>query len=131
DADGGLVDDSRPWLDSELVRLVRRHHEYRCRSIRDLRAVAGGDLAVGAEHGLQFGERLHGRTGPDPLVGGDRLAVHLPRDQLPRKAPLLGRAARVLLGAGGDLVEIGAGEVPLVGDALRALALIDEVEALV
>ena len=112
--------------------LSRRHQQHRGGAVGDLRGVAGGDLAVLLEGGLQ-GRELLGtvlRRGPNALVGDVGVAVALPGDHLALEAALLGRLVGELVRAEADLVELRAGDLPLVGDHLGRDALGDEVVAL-
>jgi hypothetical protein len=59
--------------------------------VGDLRRVAGGDLAVGLERGLEVGQSLQGGLGTDALVGDEGVAVDRHRDDLALEAALLGR----------------------------------------
>ncbi len=61
------------------------------------------------------------RVSPFDLEGND----------LALETTLLGRAGGELVGADADLVELGAGDLPLVGDHLGRDPLVDQVEALV
>src|SRR3954454_8489815 len=53
--------------------------------------------------------------------------VDVHRHYLPLEAPLLGRLVREPVRADGELVELGAGDLPLIGDHLGAEALADDV----
>src|SRR5262245_34919812 len=123
DADGGLVDDPRTRLEAERLRLLALHQQHGGGSVRDLRRVAGGDLAVLLEGGLQLRERLQAGVGPDALIGDVGVAVDGERDDLALEAALLSRLVGELVGPQADLVELGAGDLPLVGDHLGRNAL--------
>ena len=77
--------------------------------------------------GLSCGEGLEARFRADALVGHERLAVDLHRHDLALEAALLGGLGGEPVGAQGELVELGAGDLPLVGDHLRSEALADDV----
>ena len=117
---------------AELVGLLAGHEQHRGGAVGDLGGVAGGDLAVLLEGRLQRRQLLGavGVGGPDALVGDVGVAVVLPRDDLALEAALLGRLVGELVGAEADLIHLGAGDLPLVGDHLGGDALRDEVVAL-
>ena len=126
-ADGGLVDDHRAGCQAELVGLLAGHQQHRGGAVGDLRGVARGDLAVRLEGRLKLAELLERRLGANALVGDDLLAVDLHHDHLALELALLGGLVGQLVGAQGELVEFGAGNLPLVGDHLGAEALADDV----
>ena len=66
-------------------------------------------------------------SGADPLVRHVRVPVHRERHDLALEATLLGRPRGVLMRAQPDLVELRAGDLPLVGDHLGRDALRHEV----
>ncbi len=68
--------------------------------------------------------------GADALVGGVGVAVDREGDDLALEATLLGRLGGELVRAQADLVQLGAGDLPLVGDHLSRDALRNEVVAL-
>ena len=87
-------------LEPELRRLLLAHDEHRGRTVGDLRRVGGGDDTVFLEGGLELGQRLHRRVGPDALVGREllvaRLGRHRDRHDLTIEAPsALACAARL------------------------------------
>ena len=57
----------------ELAQHALRHEDRRARAVGHLRAVAGGDRALGREHGPQLREALGARVGARPLVARDDL----------------------------------------------------------
>src|SRR4051812_32188866 len=118
DADGRLVDDPRARLEPERLGLLALHEQHRGGAVGDLRGVARRDLAVLLEGRLQLGELLDRGVRPDALVGDVGVAVHLERDRLALEAALLGRLVSELVRADAELVELGARDLPLVGDHL-------------
>jgi hypothetical protein len=120
----------RARLQAVRLRGLAVGNEHGRGAVGDLARVRGGDHAVLAEHGL---ERRHlGRIDAlaDALVAGEfdraaRLVHARGREDLAvpaaRKRP---PGAGVALGR--EFVERGAGESPLLGDALGALALVDD-----
>ena len=64
DPDRRLVDDPRAGLQAQRVGLLARHQQHRGGAVGDLRAGAGGDLAVGLERRLELRQRL------DRCLGG-------------------------------------------------------------
>jgi hypothetical protein len=126
-ADRGLVDDPRPRREAELLGLVGAHEQHGRRAVGDLRRVRRGDLAVRLEDRLELGQRLDVRVGADALVGAEGVAVDLDLDDLAGELALLGRLGGEPVRAHGELVELGARDLPLVGDHLGAQALADDV----
>ena len=63
------------------LRLLLAHDEHGRGAVGDLRGVAGRDLAVGLEGGLEVGQDLGRGVGADALVGGDAAR----RWRLPRR----------------------------------------------
>ena len=110
----------------ELGRARRRHDQQGGRAVGDLRGVAGGDDAVLLEGGLEPGERLDRRAGPDALVLAHRTAGRVHGDDLlVEEARGLGRGGPRVR-RGGDLVEVLAGQAPALRDHLGADALVHQ-----
>ena len=84
-------------------------------------------LPSGLNAGLSWASASRRRVGADALVGDVGVAVDLHRDDLALEQALLGRLVREAVRAHGELVELGAGDLPLVGDHLGAEALADDV----
>ena len=112
---------------AELIGLLARHQQDGGGAVGDLRRVAGGDTPVLLEHRLERRERLERGVGTDALVGYVGVAVDLEGDDLALELALLGRLGGELVGAQRELVELGARDLPLVGDHLGAQALADDV----
>src|SRR5436190_1294783 len=123
----GLVDDLRARRQPQLGGLVSAHQEHGGGAVGDLRRVACRDDAVLLEDGLELAERLEIGVRPDALVGHVGVAVDLHRDHLALEAALFGRLVGELVRAHGELVELGARDLPLLGDHLGAEALADDV----
>ena len=89
--------------------------------------LAGGDDTVGLERGLELGQRLQARVGPDPLVGLELLLAPVDfdrdRDDLAVEASLVRGAGGALMTADAEAVEILTAEVPLLRDQLGRDAL--------
>ena len=90
-------------------------------AVVDAGGVAGGDAAVFAEGGFQFGEGLDGGIGSRVLVLADGGAIGSGNGD-----DLAGEGGAVrggeALAAGGESVLFGTGDAELVGDALGGLA---------
>src|SRR3954466_6480352 len=93
------------------------------RAFRELRRVARGHAAVRLERRLQPCQSLQRRVGPDPLVGHVRVPVDAERHDLAPEAPLLRGPRRQPVRPPCALVQLGAGQLPLVGGHLRRQAL--------
>src|SRR4051794_13174811 len=117
----------RARSEAERVGLLAGHQQHGGSAVRDLRRVAGGDLAVLLEGGLETGELFEARVGARALVGHVSVAIALEGTDPALEAPLLGGLRCELVGAQADLVELGAGDLPLVGDHLGRDALGDQV----
>ena len=107
--------------------------KHRGRTVGDLRRAAGGVHAVLARDRLQLRERLERRL-PQPFVARDvvrrarRLAFlvdvgRVDREHLAFEATLGPRPLRALLRLEPERVGVGAGDAPLLGDALGAFEL--------
>src|SRR3954468_7679942 len=123
----GLVDDLRAGRQPQLGGLVSAHQEHGGGAVGDLRRIACRDDAILLEDGLELAERLEVGVRPDALVGDVGVAVDLHRDHLALEAALFGRLVGELVRAHGELVELGARDLPLLGDHLGAEALADDV----
>src|SRR5215207_2704034 len=133
DADEAGVDDPRPGPQPECPGLLGGRHQQGGCAVADLRRRAGGVHAVGAAHGLQPGEGLEGGVAQALVardgVGGARglagvVDVGGVDGQDLRVEPALGPCLRrPLLRGEAELVGVGPGDAPLVGDALGALEL--------
>ena len=99
--------------------LLARHQQHRGGAVGDLRGVAGGDAAVGLERRLELGERLERRVRPDALVGGEAVD----RRDLAREPAVVGGLGGLAVRVDRELVELGARDLPLLGDQLGADAL--------
>ena len=126
-----------PRREAELLRHRLAHDQGAARGIRQGRRVARGDLPIdlrkaqghlfGVEGRLELGERRGGRLGADGLVGVDHAAVgqgH--RQQLAREGSGCRGRRRTPVRLGGELVELGAVEVPLGRDQLGRDALVHQ-----
>ena len=112
---------------------ARGRQQHRGGAVGDLRRRARGVHAVLARDRLQLRERLERRLA-QAFVAGDvmrragRLAVlvdvgRVDRHDLALEAALGPRPLRALLRLEAELVAVGAGDAPLVGDALGAFEL--------
>ena len=120
-------------LQAELAARAAVVNEHRGRAVGDLRRRSRGVHAVLARDGLQLRERLERRLA-QPFVAGDvmgragRLAVfvdvgRVDRHDLALEATLGPGPLGAHLRLETELVGVGAGDAPLVGDAFRALEL--------
>jgi hypothetical protein len=128
-ADRHLVDDPRPRRQPEALGRGPAGQEDRGGAVGELRRGARRDPAVLLEGRLELGERLEVRIGADALVGLDRAVRRLDRHDLAVEAPLLGGGRRAAMRLHRELVHLGPGDLPLLGDALGAEPLGNEVEA--
>jgi hypothetical protein len=120
------ISSSSTPLRASSLRVVARHHEQRSRSVADLRGVAGRDAAVWLEGRLDRGHLLDAAATTYALVLGDGAGFGLDADDLALEAPVVLRGGGPVVRAQGELVELGAGDAPLVGNQLGAGALIRE-----
>ena len=117
----------------ERLGLVGRHQQHGAGAVGDLRRRAGGVHAVFAGDGLEPGEassvvsrRPSSRV--DAVGGAGRLALvvevgRVDRHDLGVEAVLGPGLGGALLGQDAELVDVAAGDAPLLGDALGALEL--------
>ena len=75
DAGEGERVEAGPRLEAELVGPLLAHDQHGRGAVGDLRAVAGGHLAVFLERRLELGQRLDGGARADALVGADHLVA--------------------------------------------------------
>src|SRR5947207_3722961 len=104
DAAGWPVGDPRARLEAERIGLLAAHQQNRGGAVRDLRGVAGRDLAVLLERRLELRELVEAGLGADALVGDVGVAVDLEGNDLALEAALLGRLVRELVRAEADLI---------------------------
>ena len=112
------------WLHAELFGLVLTHDEHGGGTVRDLRGVAGGDLAVFFEGWLQLGEALCSRTLSDALVvlHHDLFAVKIDCDwhDFVLKSAFVAGDGGALLALCAEGIEVFAGDVVFVGNHVGA-----------
>jgi hypothetical protein len=117
---------------AQLLRLLGRHqHDRRARVVHP-GGVAGRDGAIGLEHGLQLGHRLHRRLRPHVLVAGERhlllLHLHLDGNDLVVELARLLRGVRPAVRLERELVLLLAADVVRLGEVLRGDPHVDAVE---
>jgi hypothetical protein len=129
-----IVTGSTPASANEWKRARGRSPRRFARPVGDLRRVARRDDAIGLERGLELGEALERRVGPDAFVEGHRRRSRLGddrnRDDLVLEAALLGRARGTAVGLEREGVVLLTVDSPLLGDELGRDALGHEVVAL-
>ena len=109
--------------EAELGSLGVGHHHNRGGAVVERAAVARGDQAVGAEHGLEVGHGLVGDPGARAVVGRDHRAVgRRHRGDLPRPEPVVDGLLGEVLAAYAELVELAAGDAARLGEVLGGLA---------
>ena len=128
DADEGVGDQAHLHGEAELARGLLVGQQRRGGTVVDARRVAGGDVAVRAERGLEAGERLHRRLRAHRLVGRGQAPAGLgragrDRHEVGLDLPGVVGGLRLLLAADGVLVDalLGDGGVAVV-EVLRGLA---------
>ena len=133
DAGQGEGVEAGPGAQAQRVGLLLAHDQDGRGAVGDLRRVAGRDLAVLLEGGLELGQRLDGGVGPDALVGGEDLVGVVALvvadghgHDLVLEAALGGGPGGPLVALHREGVELLARDAPLVGDHLGADALADQ-----
>ena len=118
-------------LEPEFFGLLLRHQEQRCGPIGDLGRVAGGDPAIALERRLKGCQLLQRGVPPDTFVSRDDFGASVVpgdfyRNDLALESTLFGGLAGPSMRLERQLVELLAGDPPLVGDHLGGDALRDQ-----
>ena len=128
DADEGVGDQAHLHGEAELARGLLVGQQRGGGAVVDARGVAGGDVAVRAEGGLEARERLHGRLGAHRLVGRGQAPAGVgragrDRHQVGLDLPGVVGGLGLLLAADGVLVDALLGDRGVaVVEVLRGLA---------
>ena len=139
-ADRGERADAGARLEAQAVHRVTRHQEQHRGAVRNLGGITGTELAVGTEARLQRGQLVGIGAGTDGLVrieavrrGLGPVALlqrrHRHSGDLAFEIPGLRGGGGAPVAFDGVGVQLGAAQVPLVGDAFRGLALAGQLVA--